>query len=136
MCLIFSGSSFFLFIKFIIIALARITVEPRYCKIDADSPKTVMPIKKTNTVEITVVRDTQEIFAVFKTFKTKNQFIGQIIPFSTKISISSVETSPSFGIQIKEHKKETVTYIARTALSLVFLTENFLNMLKIEMIKA
>ena len=107
-CLRVKGSSFFLFMKFITIALARIIVEPKYCKIEADSPKATIPIINTKTVEITVVRDTQEMLAVFKTFKTKNQFIGQITPFKTNIKINSVEIGPSLGIHIREHKKETV----------------------------
>lgn len=133
---ILKGSSFFLFMRFISIALARIIVEPKYWRILADSPKIIIPEINTNIVDITVVRDTQDMFADFKTFKTKNQFIGQMTPFATNIKISSVVISPSFGIQIREHKKETVIYIASTAISFVFLTENFLKTLNIEIIKA
>ena len=128
-CLRESGSLFFLFIKFIAIAENNIIVAPKYCKKLADSPKTVSPIINTKTVEITVVSDTQERLADFKTFKTKNQFIGQIIPLSIKIKSSSVVIPVSFGIHIREHKKDTVTNITRTAISFVFLTAHFLKML-------
>ena len=107
----------------------KIIVAPKYCKKLADSPKTVSPIINTKTVEITVVSDTQERLADFKTFKTKNQFIGQIIPFNTNINKSSVVIPVSFGIHISAHKKDTVTNITSTATSFVFLTAHFLKML-------
>ena len=107
----------------------KIIVAPKYCKKLADSPKTAIPIIKTKTVEITVVNETQERLADFKTFKTKNQFIGQIIPLRTKIKTSSVVMPVSFGIHISEHKKDTVTNNASTATSFVFLTAHFLKML-------
>ena len=88
--------------------LARIMVEPKYWIMVADSPNIIIPEAKTNIVDTTVVSETQERLADFKTFKTKNQFIGQIMPFKTKISKSSVVIGPIFGSHIREHKKETV----------------------------